>query len=134
MTSDTLYAYCAENEIEVYHIEVPLTRSMSAYVDNVSVIGIDERGMTEAEKRVHLAHEIGHCERFAFYSPYSPLDTRGYNEHKANMWAIKKLLPIDDLQEAIDNGYTEVWQLAEYFNLTEDFIRLAIWEYFDKEV
>ena len=33
------------------------------------------------------------------------------------------------MKQAIDDGYTEVWQLAEQFGVTEDFIRRADYIY-----
>lgn len=76
------------------------------------------------------AHEIGHCETGAFYTENS-LELRSRMEYRANKWAIKKLAPKDEMKKAIEKGNTEVWQLAEYFGVTEDLIRFAIWVYFD---
>ena len=52
-------------------------------------------------------------------------------EYRANKWAIKKLAPKDEMEEAMKNGYTEIWQLAEYFGITEDMVKYALWVYFD---
>ena len=35
------------------------------------------------------------------------------------------------MEEAMKNGYTEIWQLAEYFGITEDMVKYALWVYFD---
>ena len=48
------------------------------------------------------------------------------SEHKAEKWAIKKLVPEDELQNAFKQGIVEPWNLAEYFNVTEDFIIKAV--------
>ena len=79
---------------------------------------------------VCTAHEIGHCETGAFYTENS-LELRSRMEYRANKWAIKKLAPKDEMKKAIENGNTEVWQLAEYFGITEDMIKFAMWVYFD---
>ncbi len=93
-------------------------------------IGIDPFQIeTEAEERVHLAHEIGHCEKGAFYNPYSDLDIRAKHELKADRWAIKRLVPLDDFQNALSNGIIEKWELAERFDVTEGFIERAV-EYY----
>lgn len=79
------------------------------------------------------AHEIGHCETGAFYTEKS-LELRCRMEYRANKWAIKKLMPKDEMLEAMKQGEIEVWQLAEYFGVTEELVKLALWIYFDKQI
>ena len=43
--------------------------------------------------------------------------------------AIQKLVPVDELEDAISLGYSEPWELAEYFDVTEDFIKKAVCYY-----
>lgn len=88
-------------------------------------IGLDT-SLSNMEERVHLAHEIGHCETGSFYNRYSPFDIRQKHEYRANKWAIKKLIPKDELEEAVRQGYTEVWELADHFGVTEDFMAQTI--------
>jgi len=89
-------------------------------------IGMDPfRIETTAQERVHLAHELGHCETGAFYNVYSSLDVREKQETRANVWAVTHLVPADEFMKALYNGIVEVWELAEYFDVTEDFIRKA---------
>ena len=76
--------------------------------------------------KVHLAHEIGHCVCGAFYNPYSSFDIRQKHEHRADKWAIKKLIPVDELDEAVAAGHTELWDLADYFGVTEEFMKKAV--------
>lgn len=69
----------------------------------------------------------------AFYNPYSPFSLIEQQEYRANKWAIKKLIPKNELEQAIKEGNEEIWQLAEYFDITEDMVRFAYWVYFDIE-
>ena len=85
--------------------------------------------MTEAQERTQLAHEIGHCETGSFYSRYVKVDSRQRHENRADKWAIHKLIPSDRLNEAVSQGHTEIWELAEYFEVTEDFMRKAVCYY-----
>ena len=55
-------------------------------------------------------------------------------EYRANKWAIKKLAPKDEMITAMKDGNTEIWQLAEYFGITEDMVKFAMWVYFDKQI
>ena len=78
------------------------------------------------EERVHLSHELGHCLTGSFYSIYTAVDCRQRHENRADKWAIQALIPVDDLDDAIAGGCTEVWELAERFQVSEDFIRKTV--------
>lgn len=79
-----------------------------------------------AEAKVCLAHEMGHIETNSFYNVHSPLDVRQKHENRANKWAIKQLITEEELDEAVANGHTEIWDLADYFDVTEEFMRKAV--------
>ena len=84
---------------------------------------------SEKQERELLAHELGHCMTGAFYTCSSPLQVRGQMEWRAKFWQIKKLIPKDELQKAVKNGIIELWELAEYFEVTEDLMKTAV-EYY----
>ena len=71
-----------------------------------------------------LAHEIGHCELLAFYTQYTPYETVGRIEHKAWKWAIKKLVPEDELKELIRQKRTP-YEIAEHFHISSLFLQKA---------
>ncbi len=87
---------------------------------------------TVAEEKVHLAHELGHCETGSFYNIYSSLDIREKQERRADGWAVLKLMPFCDFKNALSLGFTEIWELAEYFEVTEEFVLKAIKYYREK--
>ncbi len=135
MISDKLYTEAEKAGIMVYCGKgLQNTKSLSVQSDGDMFIGIDDTAMhTSAEERVHLAHELGHCMTGAFYSMYSPIDNRGYCERKANEYAIKKLVNEDELRKIIKsyNGEIGIWELAEHFDVTEDFMKKAVRYYFN---
>ena len=89
---------------------------------------------TTAQERVHLAHELGHCETGSFYNVYSSLDVREKQEKRADLWAVSRLVPADEFINVLTSGLVEIWELAEYFNVTEEFIHKAIEIYKVKNV
>ena len=108
--------------------------SMAICDDGDCTIIFDYSKIDNTESRmVCTAHEIGHCETGSFYTPKS-LELRERMEYRANKWAIKKLIPKNELEQAIKEGNEEIWQLAEYFDITEDMVRFAYWVYFDIEI
>lgn len=128
---DDLYRYADEHGIDVDW--VPMRRASSLSVplpDGSTAIALDLwRIDSVADHTVKLAHEIGHCETGAFYNMYAPLDIRQQHENRADKWAITQLVPKDELDLAVAAGHTEIWDLAELFNVTEPFMRKATWWY-----
>ncbi len=125
-----LYDLAEHQGIEVYSIDTRKAESISILSDGECAIGINPFMLeSAADEKVKLAHEIGHCETGAFYNEYSRFSLRSKCEHRANVWAIKKPIPKDELIPAYKKGCTDPWSLAEYFEVTEDFMRKAL-EYY----
>lgn len=113
-----------EQEIEVLYLPCERCGSISIMTDDgTCYIGIDNsREMTEQELIVHKAHELGHCVTGSFYNRYSKFDIISKHEYRADKWAIKKLVPKDELVSVMKKGTQEIWLLAEKFNVTESFM------------
>lgn len=95
--------------------------------DGACAIALDPTKLeTTVQETVELAHELGHCIAGVFYGPESPQILINKCEYKASKWAIKKLIPEKELMAALQHGYTEFWELAEHFNVTEDLVKKAI--------
>lgn len=126
--TNELYAIAEKNNTEIICCELPNTCSVSTVTASGNCyIGLDPfRIETLAQEKVHLAHELGHCETGAFYEPYSMFEIRERQEAKADRWAAERLVPAGELEEAFSFGITEVWELAEHFGVTEDFMRIAL--------
>ncbi len=132
--NNDLYALADQLGIVVLSFPLPNCESISLENDDNYYIGIDDMQLDSSkEERVHLAHELGHCVTGSFYNEYSLVDNRGKCEATADRWAVKKLINKDELLRQIKNGM-EVWNLAEYFNVTEDFVRKAYHLYFEVQM
>lgn len=123
MTTIELYEMAEQNGIDVQFFNLPETKSISAKIDGKCYIGLDPDVVVRPkEEHTKLAHEMGHCETGSFYNIYSPLDVRGKHERTAKNWAIKKLIRKDELIQVIKDGLDNACLLAEYFDVTEDFM------------
>ena len=71
-------------------------------------------------------HELGHVGTGALHKVYSPFETVERSEYRANRWAAEHFLTADDFRAAFADGYAELWELAEYFDLPEDDIKNAL--------
>lgn len=120
------------NELELYRI----AETENIKIDNfklkntVSLALIDDENncyiaVSDECKMEHLAHELGHCMTGSFYNRYASYDLKAKQEWKAKKWAIKKLVPLNELKKAFSVGIVNVWELAELFNVSESFINSA---------
>lgn len=128
MTIQSLYALAKQQNIEVIPYPMPDNGSMSVMLDNGKCfIGMDASVRDgDVQERVHLGHEMGHCLTGSFYSIHTAIDCRQRHENKADKWAVQQLIPVDALDDAIADGCTEVWELADRFSVTEEFVRKAV--------
>ena len=123
-----LYRIAEQQDIPVYHFPLSKVGSVSVMDEKGSCsIGLDlPHRRTRNELRVRLAHELGHCVTGSFYNRYSPWDLRRAHENRADKYAIESLIPVEALDAAIAAGYTEQWELADYFGVDPDFLRKAL--------
>lgn len=122
-----LFQIAQDAGITVEYCNIPRNESISVQDDAGDFVLMDYGLIASgAKERTHLAHELGHCETGSFYNRYSDLDVRQKHEKRADKWAIKQLIPKDRLDQAVAEGYTDLWQLAEYFDVSEDFMNKAV--------
>lgn len=122
-----LYTEADNNNIVLESFGLSKTESLSVCIDDTYFIAIDQSQLkNNADEKVKLAHEMGHCMTGAFYNRYSKLNDVHQQEAKANRWAVRRLIQPEDFQAAFEDGIVEIWELAEHFEVTEDFIRMAL--------
>ena len=131
MHTQALYDIAKQQHIEVLPFPLPENGSMSVMrEDGACFVGMDPSVCDgDVQERVHLSHELGHCITGSFYNIYAAIDYRRRHENRADKWAITTLIPVDDLDDAVAQGCTEAWELAERFGVTEDFVRKAVCYY-----
>lgn len=131
MEVSCLYELAEQQNIEVIECSLPQNGSLSIMDENGKCyIGIDESVMDgDTLERVHMAHELGHCVTGSFYSIHTAIDCRQRHENRADKWAVKRIIPVDELDDAVADGYTEIWELAEKFGVPEPFMRKAVCYY-----
>ena len=124
----SLYRLAEKRNIEIIYLPLPETVSMSIEPqEDTYFIGMDNSlSGTNAQERTHLAHELGHCMTGSFYNRYTAHDVRQRHENRADQWAIRKLISSDDLDRAVAEGHTELWDLADFFGVTEEFMKKAV--------
>lgn len=100
------------------------------YCDNT--IALDSKIDTESERNCVLAEEIGH-----YYTSYGDImDQKNIKnikqEKRARNWGYEKLVNLSDLICAFEKGLRSKTELADYLNITEEFLEKAIEHYKEK--
>lgn len=123
-----LYEYAEQHGIDIDRFSMQRASSLSMPLGKGEYgIAIDpDKVNTRSEEKCCIAHELGHCETNSFYNRYTPFDVQQKHENHADKWAIRHIIPEESLNEAVSMGYTTVWELAEYFEVNEEFIKKAI--------
>ena len=115
--------------IEVFELELP-ERIKGLYYDNSIVI--NKSIETYKERKCILAEELGHYFTSVGDILNLKIESNRKQETRARNWAIKKLIPFEELVYAHQQGYTSIYELAEYFDVIEDFMKEAILYYQSK--
>lgn len=125
VTNDDLYGIAERRGHVVVCESLTETPSLSLQTNKRCYIAIDQR-LNVQQEREALAHELGHCEYGGFYNRYSKYDIRAKAERRADKWAFARLVPYGRLMQAVRHGITEVWELAELFDVSCEFMHRAI--------
>lgn len=89
---------------------------------------------TLAEQQHMLVHELGHCATGCTHKLASRYDLIEKHEFRADKYAALRYLPPAQFVEAFQSGYKEPWELANWFNMPEDFIRWTLAYYTDNNL
>lgn len=110
-------------EYEYLCIEERPMKSDGLYADGC--VWINE-ALCTARKTCILAEEIGHYET-SFGDILDQNDTNNRKqEYAARRWAYQKLVPEENIRFALMDGHTEIWDMAEYLDVDETFLREAL--------
>lgn len=113
-----LYEIAEQNDIDVDYF--PMRQAVS--ISTPDSIALDVQKIeTTKEEAVVLAHELGHCMTGSFYQ-IDTLQTRERMEYRAFKWAVQTVIPLKELLHQLKSGMVESYELAEYFNVTDEFM------------
>ena len=128
---DRLYEYSENADIYIFAERITVAPALTAKdTDGGFLIAWDPaQAKSPKEELLFLIHEVSHIATDAFYKLNSDLTIKQQQEVRALRWCIRFLVDPEELQIAMESGYTERWELAEYFEVPEDFIAQAI-EYY----
>lgn len=120
------YQYCRHNQIDVISYPDAPGPGVTIRDGEWYAIFLDFNRIRSARLLKGICcHELGHAATGALHKVDSPFETVGRSEHRAHRFVAEHYLREEDFREAFREGYTEMWQLAEYFDLPEEVIQSA---------
>lgn len=116
-----------DNNVKVYDFDLGGSGFDGLYIDGN--VALSNQIETTAKKACVLAEELGH-----YYTTVGNiLDQNDSNSRKqectARRWAYEKLVPRSSIETAFEKGYTTLWDVAEYLDLDECFLKEALIHY-----
>lgn len=125
----------AQNEgilVQDFPLRIPLKGIYICENGKPPLIGLSTYINTNIERRCIMAEELGHhfttagnCIPCEFYN-YNDRVTISRMEYKALKWAAYYLMPEHDFLDALKSGLCEMWELAEHFEVTEEFVKFRL--------
>lgn len=127
---DRLYQYAENGKIFVYCTPLNIAPAVTIREADGYNVALDCGSIHgERAERSLLIHELAHIATGAFYRPGEPLCYKQKMENRATKWAIEYLVPVEELEDAVAEGCTELWELAEHFDVTDEFMEQAVFYY-----
>lgn len=131
---ESLYEWLNNEGVSIFDRQLPfskedskaLTVKLNAPVETWGIFLDKGRLKTRREVKSALLHEGGHYATDTTHTVCSPFDLVAKHEYKADKWGVQRALSEEDLYNAVASGHTEIWDLAEHFGVTEEFMRKAV--------
>ena len=121
------YDYCKENRVDVIpYFGMPQPGATLRDGSYYAVFLDFSKILTTRLLKGVCCHELGHIATGALHKVDSPYELVERSEYRANRYMAQAFLTEDAFRDAFQAGYTELWQLAEYFDLPEQDIKNAL--------
>lgn len=127
MKLNKLYELTEKENIKVYDWHIEDCNGIYLNYDKINAIALDydELG-TYLNEKCTLAEELGHYYMDSTYSLYSDSNTISRKEYKAKKFSYKMLVPIEKLKKVAKNGLTSIEELADYFEVSYEFMQKCL--------
>lgn len=121
------YSYCKANRVDIVpYFGAPSAGTTVRDGECYAVFLDFEKIKSTRLLRGVCCHELGHTATGALHKVASPYELVERSEYRAIRWTAQQYLTAEAFSEAFAAGYTELWQLADYFDLPEQDIKKAL--------
>lgn len=128
------YDFCRKNDVDVIPFAGCPQPAATIRDDGLYAIFLDFTKIRSTRLlRGICCHEMGHAATGAVHKVDSPFELAARSEYRANRWSAQHFMTETAFREAFAAGYTELWQLSEYFDLPERDIQQALTYWTDSQ-
>ena len=121
------YSYCQRNAVDVIPYSGMPSPGATIRDGEDTAIFLDFSAITTLRQLNGVCmHEMGHAATGALHKVCSPYETVERNEYRASRWTAQHCLTKEAFRDAFAAGYSEIWELAEYFDLPEQDVKNAL--------
>lgn len=121
------YSYCRQHQVDVIpYLGIPQPGATIRDREHYAVFLDFSKIRSTRKLRSICCHEQGHVATGALHKVDSPYELVERSEYRANRYAAERYLTEADFRAAFAEGFTELWQLAEYFDLPEEDVKTAL--------
>lgn len=121
------YTYCKKHQVDVIPYNGCPQPGATIRDDGYYAVFLDFSKIHSTRLiRGVCIHELGHVATGALHKVDSPYELVERSEYRAKRWTAEQFLTEDGFREAFRLGYTELWQLSEYFDLPERDVQAAL--------
>lgn len=125
MELNKLYDIVKRENISIEDFKMK-NKAIIEQIDKEYYIGLNYSKIKSiTEEKELLAEELGHYYCNAFYNSNSDFSTISKKEYRANKWKCTVLVSVNDFKDAFKKGLKNVYEIAEYLNLSEDTVAFA---------
>ena len=121
------YHYCKEHQVDVIPYEGCPQPGATVKDQDFYAVFLDFSKICSTRLlRGVCYHELGHVATGALHKVDSPYELVERSEYRATRWGVENYLTEEAFRTAFAEGYTELWQLSDYFDLPERCIADAL--------
>lgn len=130
MDINSLYGLVDRENINIIDTYLENTNGMYLNYNKIKAIVLDYKNFeTSINEKCVLAEELGHYYMDATYpasTTYKDKELIDKQEYRAKKWSYYILVPFENLKEAIQSGITTIYELAEYFEVTIEYMKNCV--------
>ena len=110
MELSTLYSIADREKVNIYNWHIDNSKGAFININKINAITLNYSRLNHLDEKQLISKQ----------------------ERKANKWAYNTLIPFEDLKLAIKKGMTEIYTLAEYFDVSACFMQKCLVYYLEK--
>lgn len=124
---ESVYDSLYQEGVDVDYYKLDGCKALSMRMGRYFTIYIDKTQLqTQRDEFSAVIHEEGHYDSGTTHFVSSPYQLVRKHEYNANRRAVLKHIDINELKKAMREGLVYINELSEYFDVTDEFMDMAI--------